>query len=345
MPVGRHVVVVETARALVDASRADGRKRALPDSALVRYRAVGMSCQRDGIRERRERRDRFALVVAHGIRAVARSLRMRMLAVEEHPCAAKFRRVRAEVFADRRIEARPLRADEGVALHLTPPDRRPVLPEETPPHLLRIVLPVEALGVHLSFCEFSPPAAPGVDIVVAGGDHELHLLPVRPSAAGKHPVPHGGKPLKFLYQPGMRDVAGTQHRIDILGRKPSQRLLRRRLRIRLAADMHIAQDAETQARHRIIRRHVQRGRLRHAARRGHPTRSRRRKRRRTADKTLPCQFHYMRGGIYRTISLVPGGGTLQVRRTVFGAVSAVYVQVDPSCQVLFFQTPSISSSM
>jgi len=66
-------------------------------------------------------------------------------------------------------------------------------------------------------------------------------------------VPYLGKLLKFADQPRMSNVARTQHRIDILARKPAKHLLQLRRRIRLAADMYVAHHAKRQARHRTRR--------------------------------------------------------------------------------------------
>jgi hypothetical protein len=103
MPIGRHVVVVKAARALVKTSSANRRERPLPYRALVRDRAVGMSGKRHRVWEGRQRTDRFAAIVAHGVLAVARSLRMLVLAIEERLRTTQLRGMRLEVVLDWRL--------------------------------------------------------------------------------------------------------------------------------------------------------------------------------------------------------------------------------------------------
>ena len=169
-----------------------------------------------------------------------------MLAVEERLGRGELPRMVLHVFLDRRLETGPLRADEGVALHLAPPDDLPLLPEEALPGLLRVVFVADALGTQLLRREVLPTPAPGVDVVVARGDHQLHLASVGGVSARKHLVPDGRELLHFANQARVRDVAGAQHGVHVLRREPPQRLFERRLRVRLAADVHIAHRAETQ---------------------------------------------------------------------------------------------------
>ena len=139
-----------------------------------------------------------------------------MLRVEKRLRARKPGRVFAKVFADWRLEARPLRTDERIALHLAPPHKAPLLSEEPPPGLLRIVLPVEALRIHLLFGKSFPSAAPCVDIMVARGNHQLDGGAIRSLPVRKHFAPYVCELLKIAYETGVGDIAGAQHRIDPL---------------------------------------------------------------------------------------------------------------------------------
>ena len=247
MPECGNVVVFESAEGLVQASGADGRERALPDGSLVRDGIVGVPSECNSIRKRRQRPHGRTVVIARGT-SVARSLRMRMLAVEERLVLGKRRCVLLHIRFDGRIEARPLRPDEGVALHLAAPDYLPLLPAKPLHRLLWVILVAEAMRKHLLLRVAVPASAPRVNVVVAHGNHKLHLAPVGSTTAGEHFVPDGGELLQFVNKPRVRNVARTQHRVHVLRVEPAQRLLELLFRVWLAADVDVANDAERQTR-------------------------------------------------------------------------------------------------
>ena len=261
--------------------RADRRESPLPDAAFVGERMVGMSGKGYGIRKLRQRAPDGSVIAPPSPRAMARILRVRMLDVEEGRVSPKLGRVLFHVGFDGgyAFPSVPVRTDERVALDGLLPDGRIRFLE----HAFPCGGAVGGDGV-FRFRIFGPP-----DIMVAVDEQLLDRLSAQPLAVRERLLPRIGHMLQLRDEPLVGHVARDHHAIDALVAKPRERLEKcfRSIRTRRLAHMHVAHHAESQARHRIMRRHVQRDWLRQAVRREHPPRLHRHKCQRTVQKHFP----------------------------------------------------------
>ena len=179
------------------AARSDGSESPLPDAALVGERAMRMPADGHGVRERRKGATRLPFVVAVGIRAVACSGRMGVLDVEKRLVRVERRCHLGDELLDGRLDGPPLRAKEGKALDLAPPDRRPLLSQKTAPRLFGVVSVEKALRREFFLGEAVPAASPCVDVVVAGDKQQLDSSAIRSATAGEHSVPDPREHLHF----------------------------------------------------------------------------------------------------------------------------------------------------
>ena len=228
------------------AAGVDGRERPLPDAALVGQRLVRVPRDRHRVRERREGARRLAVVV-RGLAVAARSLRMRVLDVEERLRARQLVRVFTEPRLDGRLHRLrgPLRPDEVVSLHALAPDELPLLVEKTLPDLGGIVGVVEHVRGAPFVLALHPPR---VEVVVAGDEQLRDGTPVRALVAGEHLVPDRREARKLGNQAGVRDVARHHDRVDALRVEPPQRLLEVGLLVPRLRDVHVAHDAQPHVR-------------------------------------------------------------------------------------------------